>query len=114
MIWNDLSVEEEEEDSSFIECEEREGSVSATDLFAENDDFDDITTDDSDDYDDYGYQLQVSDYRVRFSPFAQEARYGFSLQARPKSFETSVGVKTWLSQSLVCRCCLSLALSRIL
>jgi len=32
MIWNDLSGEEEEEDSSFIEDEEREGSVSATDL----------------------------------------------------------------------------------
>jgi len=42
MIWNDLSGEEEEEDSSFIEDEEREGSVSATDLFAEIDDFDDI------------------------------------------------------------------------
>ena len=42
MIWNDLSGEEEEEDSSFIEDEKREGSISATDLFAENDDFDDI------------------------------------------------------------------------
>jgi len=36
MIWNDLSGEEEEKDSGFIEDEEREGS---TDLFAENDDF---------------------------------------------------------------------------
>jgi hypothetical protein len=35
MIWNDLSGEEEEEDSSFIEDEELEGSISATDLFAE-------------------------------------------------------------------------------
>jgi len=59
MIWNDLSGEEEEEDSSFIEDEEFEGSVSATDLFAESDDFDDIITDDSDDYDDDGYQPQV-------------------------------------------------------
>ena len=50
--------------------EEREGS---TDLFAEIGDFDDIITDDSDDYDDDGYQPQVSDDRVRFSPFAQEA-----------------------------------------
>jgi len=47
MIWNDLSGEEEEEESSFIEDEECEGSVSATDLFAESDDFDDIVTDDS-------------------------------------------------------------------
>jgi len=45
MIWNDLSGEEEEEDSSFIEDEEREGSIFATDLFAEIDDFDDIITD---------------------------------------------------------------------
>jgi len=29
MIWNDLSGEEEEEDSSFIEDEGREGSISA-------------------------------------------------------------------------------------
>jgi len=29
---------------------------------------------------------QVSDNRVRFSPFAQEARYGFSLQDKPKTF----------------------------
>ena len=86
MIWTDLSGEEEEEDSSFIEDEEREGSVSATDLFAEIDDFDDIITYDYDDYDDDGYQPQVSDNRVRFSPFAQEAMYGFSLQARPKTF----------------------------
>ena len=83
MIWNDLSGEQEEEDSSFIEDEEREGSVSATDLFAEIEDFDDIITDD---YDDDGYQPQVSDNRVRFSPFAQEAMYGFSWQARPKTF----------------------------
>ena len=41
MTWSDLSGEEEEEDSSFIEDEEREGSISATDLFAEIDDFDD-------------------------------------------------------------------------
>ena len=80
----DLS-EEEEEDSSFIEDEEREGSISATDLFAEIDDFDDIITDDSDDYDDDGYQPQVSDNGVRFPPFTQEARYGFSLQDRPKT-----------------------------
>jgi len=85
MIWNDLSGEEEEEDSSFIEDEEREGFISATDLFAEIDDFDDIITDDSDDHDDDGYLPQVSDNRVRFSPFAQEARYGFSFQARPKT-----------------------------
>jgi hypothetical protein len=44
MMWNALSGEEEEEDSSFIEDEEREGSISATDLFAEIDDFDDIMT----------------------------------------------------------------------
>jgi hypothetical protein len=86
MICNDLSGEEEEEDSSFIEDEEREGSVSATDLFAEIDDFDDIITDDSDDSDDEGYLPQVSDNRVRFPPFAQEARYGYSLQARPRTF----------------------------
>jgi hypothetical protein len=85
MIWNDLSGEGEEEDSSFIEDEEREGSISATDLFAEIDDFDDVITDDSDDFDDDEYLPQASDNRVRFSPFAQEARYGFSLQA-PKTF----------------------------
>jgi len=61
-------------------------SISATDLFAEIDDFEDIITDESDDYDDDGYLPQVSDNRVRFSPFAQEARYGFSLQVRPKTF----------------------------
>jgi hypothetical protein len=77
MIWNDLSGEEEEEDSSFIEDGEREGSISATDIFAE--------IDDSDDSDDYGYLPQVHDNRVRFPLFAQEARYGFSLQARPKT-----------------------------
>ena len=90
MIWNDLSGEEEEADSSFIEDEEREGS---TDLFAEIGDFDDIITDDSDDYDDDGYLPQVSDNRVRFSPFAQEARYGFSLQARPKTFRRRLQLK---------------------
>ena len=79
MIWNDLSGEDEEGDSSFIEDEEHEGSFSATNLFAEIDDFDDITDDD-------GYLPQVSDNRVRFPPFTQEARYGFSLQARPKTF----------------------------
>jgi hypothetical protein len=42
MIWNDLSREEEEEDSSVIEDEDFEGSISAADLFAEIDDFDDI------------------------------------------------------------------------
>ena len=47
-----------------FEDEEREGSISATDLFAEIDDFDDIT-DDSDDYDDDGYLPQVSDNRVK-------------------------------------------------
>jgi hypothetical protein len=86
MILNDLSGEEKEEDSSFIEDEELEGSISDTDLFAEIDDFDDIITYVSDDYDDDGYLPQVSDSRVRFSPFAQEAMYGFSLQARPKTF----------------------------
>jgi hypothetical protein len=96
MIWNDLSGEEEEEDSSFIEDEELEGSISATDLFAEIDDFDDIITDDFDDYDDDGYLPQVSDNRVRFSPFSQEARYGFSLQARPKTFPR----RLWLKFSL--------------
>ena len=33
---------------SWIEDEEHEGSISAADLFAEIDDFDDIITDDSD------------------------------------------------------------------
>ena len=68
-------------------------SISATDLFAEIDDFDDIITDDSDDD---GYLPQVSDNRVRFSPFSQEARYGFSLQARPKTFPR----RLWLKFSL--------------
>ena len=86
MIWNDLSGEGEEEDSSFIEDEEREGSISATDLFAEIDDFDDVITDDSDDFDDDVYLPQVSDNRLRFLPFAQEASYCFSSQARPKTF----------------------------
>ena len=45
MIWIDLSGELSGEDSSFIEHEEREGSISATDLFAEIDDFDDIIVD---------------------------------------------------------------------
>jgi len=83
MIWNDLWEEEEEEDSSFMADEELEGSISATDLFAEPDDFDDIITDDSDDD---GYLPRVCDNWVRFAPFAQEARYGFSLQGRPKNF----------------------------
>ena len=55
MIWNDLSGEEKEEDSSFIEDE---GSICATDLFAGIDDDE--------------YLPQVSDNRVRFRPFAQE------------------------------------------
>jgi len=54
MILNDLSGEEKEEESSVIEDEDREGSISATDLFAEIDNFDDTITDDSDDSDDYG------------------------------------------------------------
>ena len=83
MIWNDLSGEEEEKDSRYIEDEVREGSSSATNLFLEIDDFDDNDFDDSDDD---GYLPQVSDNRVRFPSFAQEARYGFSLQARPKNF----------------------------
>ena len=40
---------EEKEESSFIEDEEKEGSISGTNLFAEFDDFYDIITDDSDD-----------------------------------------------------------------
>jgi hypothetical protein len=104
MIWNDVSGKEEEENSSFIEDEEREGY--------------DIITDDSDDYDDDGYLPQVSDKRVRFSPFPQEARYGFPCKADknfPKMFriEIYVGVKRWLNRSPVFRCCLSSALSRI-
>ena len=99
LIWNDLSGEEEQEDSSFIEDEEREGSISATDLFAEIDDFDDMITDDSDDYDDDGYLPQVSDNRVRFSPFAQEAvRFFLASPTKnfPKTFiiDIFVGVKT--------------------
>jgi hypothetical protein len=86
MIWNDLSGEEEEEDSSFIEDKEREGSISARDLSAEIDEFDDTITDDSDDFDDDVYLPQVSDNRLRFLPFAQEASYCFSSQARPKTF----------------------------
>jgi hypothetical protein len=86
MIWNDLSGQEEEGDSSFVQDEQRKGSISATDLFAEIDDFDEIITEDSDDCVDDGYLPQVSDTRARFPPFAQEARYGFSLQARPKTF----------------------------
>jgi hypothetical protein len=58
-------------------------SVKALFLLREIDDFDDIITDDSDDSDDDGYLPQVSDNRVRFPPFA---RYGFSLQARTKTF----------------------------
>jgi hypothetical protein len=59
MIWNDLSGEEEEEKSIFIEDKELEGSISATDLFAEFDDCDGIITDD-------GYVRQASENRVRF------------------------------------------------
>ena len=75
----------------------------ATALFVEFDDFDDIITDDSDDY---RYLSQASDNRVRFSPFAQEAKYGFPLQARPKLIEDDITefvirVKTWFRQSLV-------------
>ena len=47
MIWNDLWGEKEQEESSFIE--EESIWVSATDLFAESDVFDDSITDDSDD-----------------------------------------------------------------
>jgi len=65
MIWNDLSGEEEEEESSFIEDEELEGSISATDLFAEFDGFDDIITDD-DDSDDDGYLPKHPITEVRF------------------------------------------------
>jgi hypothetical protein len=102
MIWNDLSGEEEEEHSSFIEDEEREGSISATDLFAEIDDFDDIITDVSN-----GYLPR----KKRGTVFPCKPTKNFL-----KTFiiEIFVGVKTWLNQSLVSRCCLSLALSRIL
>jgi hypothetical protein len=112
MIWNYVSGEEEEEDSSFIEDEEREGSISATDLFAEIDDFDEIITDDSDDD---GYLPQVFDNRVRFS-FRSRSEVRFFLASPTKNFpktfiiEIFVGVKTWLNR----RCCLPLALSRIL
>ena len=58
MIWNDQSREEKVEVSSFTEDE---GSISATDLFVEIDDFDDID----------GYLPRVSDKRVSFPPFAQ-------------------------------------------
>jgi len=90
-LWQDFGFSSScdchsDEDSSFIEDEEREGSISATDLFAEIDDFDDIITDDSDNSDDDGYLPQVSDNRARFPSFAQEAKDGFSLQARPKTF----------------------------
>jgi hypothetical protein len=68
VISNDLSGEEEEEKSSFIEDEELIRI---------------IITDDSDDDE---FLPQASDNRVRFSPSNQEARYGFSLQARPKPF----------------------------
>jgi len=40
MIWNDLSGEEEEEESGCIEDGEREGSISATELCAEFDSID--------------------------------------------------------------------------
>jgi len=85
--------------------------MTLTDLFAEIDYFDDIITDDSDDSDDEGCPLQVSDNLVRFSLFAQEARYGFSLQARPKTFrrrlrnEIFFEVKTWFNQSRVVVVC---------
>ena len=49
------------------------------------DDFDDTITDD-DNSDGDGYLPQASDNRVRFSTSAQEEKYGFSLQARPKTF----------------------------
>jgi|NOAtaT_7_FD_contig_31_8847319_length_536_multi_2_in_0_out_0_2 hypothetical protein len=65
MIWNDLSGEEEEWKSSFVEDEELKGSISATDLFAEFDGFDDIISGD-DDFDDDGYLPQASDNRLRF------------------------------------------------
>jgi hypothetical protein len=71
MIRNDLSGEEEEAKSSFIEDEELEGSISATDFFAEFDGFDTITDDDS------AYLPQASDNRVRFLPSAQGAKYSF-------------------------------------
>jgi hypothetical protein len=74
MFWSDLSGEKEAEESSFIEDEEREGNISARDLFPEIDDFDDIITDDSDDD---GDLPQVSDNRVKLTPSAPEARYGF-------------------------------------
>ena len=80
MIWNDLSGEQEEEKSSFVEDEELEGSTCATDLFAEVDDFGDIITDDD------GYLPQASDKQVKFSPSDQEAKYAFSLQARAITF----------------------------
>ena len=57
-----------------FEDEEREGSISATDLFAEIDDFDDIITDDSDN-------------RVRFPPFSQEAMNCFPCKLHQKLFE---------------------------
>jgi hypothetical protein len=64
MIWNDLSAEEKEEESSLVKDGKLEGSISATNLFAEFDDFDDVITDGSDDD---GYLPQASDNRVRFS-----------------------------------------------
>ena len=87
MIWIDLSGELSGEDSSFIEHEEREGSISATDLFAEIDDFDDIITDDSDDPDDAGYLPQVFDNRVRFSfSFRSRSEVQFFLASQTKNF----------------------------
>jgi hypothetical protein len=56
MIWNDLSREQEEQESCFTEDEAMESSISATDTFAECDDVDDIIADD-DDSDD-GYHLK--------------------------------------------------------
>jgi len=57
-----------------------EGSFSATDLFA-CDDFDDIITDDDGSDDDGSLKHPTTD----LSPSAQEAKNGFSLQARPES-----------------------------
>jgi len=54
---------------------------------AEIDDFDDIIADDSDDFDDDGYLPQVSDNRVRFSPFAQEASTVFPCKPDQKLSE---------------------------
>ena len=87
MFWSDLSGEKEAEESSFIEDEEREGNISARDLFPEIDDFDDIITDDSDDPDDAGYLPQVFDNRVRFSfSFRSRSEVQFFLASQTKNF----------------------------